>query len=193
MRNWIAIATVGVLVFAAPAAAQEIDWENAADRDLLDSSLRKFSQECGKIGFNELTPLAPADMQNRMYARLLLLPDQQANLQVAHWTRWLTAMIALGKTDEGALAEGIDRGGAALTAALVDPSMHEEAKRKYVAASVSAFRPFFNACTSATTDAFVGVNYVSGVGSLRPMEEEFANHFEDSVRELKAERQSGSK
>lgn len=192
-RISIVVGAITACLLAAPASAQDLDWERPADRELIDRSFRNFAKQCGSFGFVELTPLTPEEMQNRMYARLLLLPAEQAKLQVARWSRWLMAMIALGKADEGPTTEGTERAGAAITAAVIDPSTHEEAKRRYVTASAGSFRPMLTACTSAAADPFVGTNFVSGAGSLKVIEEYFARQFDQSVGELRAERQAASK
>lgn len=188
MRKSIVTALVSAFALLAPAAhAEELDWNRPKDRELIDGAMRHFASQCAKIGFTEVDRPDPATMQNRLYSRSLLIPSYQSRADLERWSGWVGAMTSLGKQDEGLMAEAADQGGAALTAAVVDPTSHEAAKKKYLEASMAPLRNFMLACDSAARHEFASKYYVSGSGSLATIEASFGELFDKTVADLKAE------
>jgi hypothetical protein len=169
-------------VLAQPAAAQAFDWNNTKSREQIDGWLRKLAEQCGQLGFTVLTPPEMGTMEKRIYSRLLLKPRFEADAEVERWAGFVAAMRNLSEKE--AVDAAAERAGAALTAATVDPSSHEAARRQYVQSITGAMTPFLSACRSAAADPFVGANYLSGSGSLAAFERKAAEQFDDEVRKV---------
>ena len=177
-----ATSLMALCVFAQSATAQGFDWNSTKSRESIDGWLRKLAEQCGQLGFTALTPPEPATMEKRIYSRLLLKPKFEADAEVNRWGGFVAEMQNLAKPD--AVEAAAERAGAALTAATVDPSSHEAARRQYVQSITGAMTPFLNACRSAAADPFVGANYLSGSGSLAAFERKAEEQFDGEVKKV---------
>ena len=171
------------LLLASPAeAARGFDWNLSRDRLQIDGWMRKLAEQCGQLGFTVLTPPEPATVEKRIFSRLLLKPKFEADAEVERWAGYVVEMQNLSKKE--AVDAAAERAGAALTAATVDPSSHEAARRQYVEAITGAMTPFLNACRSAAADPFIGATYLSGSGSLASFESKARDQFDEEVRKV---------
>lgn len=164
------------------ATAQGFDWNRAKDRLQIDGWLRKLAEQCGQLGFTSLTPPNPATVEKRIFSRLLLKPKFEADAEVERWSRYVNAMQNLSNKET--VETAAERAGAALTAATVDPTSHEAAKRQYVDAITVAMTPFLDACRSAAADPFLGTTYLSGSGSLTTFETKAREQFDNEVSKV---------
>lgn len=178
-RYLAAVLVAPALLLASPASAQAFDWNLTRDRLKIDGWLRKLTEQCGQLGFTALTPPDPATVEKRIFSRLLLKPKFEADAEVERWGGYVVAMQNLSKKE--AVDAAAERAGAALTAATVDPTSHEAARRQYVEAITNAMTPFLNACRGAAADPFLGTTYLSGTGSLVAFETRAREQFDDEV------------
>jgi len=181
-----AFASIACLALAVPSAtAQDFNWENRGDREKLEMGLRLLANTCAGMGFSQIEHADAATMEKRIYSRLLLQSQAEASIEVDRWASWVLQVMDLKNPER--LRASSDRAGAAITAAIVDPTSHEAARATYVRAFTDAFRPILHACEEATRDRFVGANYVGGSGSLAAFEAQASAAFDGAVADVAAD------
>lgn len=168
-------------VVALPAAASASEGFSRSNLKALDQSLRVFSNQCVSLGFNPIATPEPNTMSDKMSAQLLLREPAEATLLMERWRHNVRVMEQL--IDPQMISDAAERAGALLTAAVIDPSTHDEAKQKYVAVMTSVVEPMLSACRGASGDPFLGAHYLSGSGSLASFETQWEQDFDVSVAE----------
>src|SRR5438270_13322394 len=123
MRN-VLLCTLSALVLAAPASAEPFDWRNTAARQDMNLAFGHMAIACSAgFGLTRIPALAPATMDGKLHAYLLLRDDAEADAQVEAWAEQIiapvTAMVA--KKSAGSNAKDEHAAAAAAVAAAEEP------------------------------------------------------------------------
>lgn len=169
------------------ASAEDFDWHNEANRLQIATIFEGTARACvGVFGFTRLPTLPKTEMAEKIDAYLLLRDDPQRDL--GNWLAVFKPALELVSDKPGVATVADDRrGGAALVAAMKDPSLMKEAEQQYVDGAMGPYRRALDACSLGERDSFLGKNYWTGTGSTDDIEKRFRDGFAKAVEELKAE------
>lgn len=103
------------------------------------------------------------------------------------WAGWYhriaNPIVAVQRKD--ANLPGEREAAAAAVAAAKDPSIHDEARARYMSQVMRPWNDALAACAAGSRDEFIGTHYWTGQGSAVRVEKEMGDYFDQLVADLK--------
>jgi hypothetical protein len=180
------VVAFGLIAIASAASAEDFNWRSHANQVQMSTAFEGAAQACEEtFGFTHIPLTDKGKMPDKIDAYLLLRDAPDA--EVGKWAALLEPIRAMG-AGSSSTEDDDHQAASAAVAAAEDPSLYDEAQKRYLEGALGPFRRALDACSAGAGDPFLGKYYWTGSGSLEHAEKSMRDFFAELVAGLKTEK-----